>query len=98
MRRFPGAPNFERYDSLRPLYSGTLRSTLSSNMVNELRGGIDARAARRISADLATPRCETFDGQGGYAIDFDANIGLTNWHTSNAVSWRSAWTYCSKTR
>ncbi len=35
----PAAPNFERYDSLRPLYSGTLRSTLSSNMVNELRGG-----------------------------------------------------------
>ena len=38
--RFPGAPNLSHYVSYRPLSSGALRSTLTSNLVNELRGGI----------------------------------------------------------
>ena len=90
--RFPGAPNFERYDSQRPLYSGTLRSTLSSNIVNELRGG-STRGGASYFGGPGNPALETYAAGGGYAIDFDTNIGLTNWHTSNAVSWRSAYTY-----
>ena len=36
---------------------------------------------------------QTFEDLNGYAIDFDANIGLTNWHTTNAPSGRSAYQY-----
>jgi hypothetical protein len=90
--RFPGAPNYRLYDSTRPLYSMTLRSTLSSTMVNELHGGI-TRGGASYFGDMASNGPQTFEDQGGYAIDFDANIGLTNWHTSNGPSWRSAWNY-----
>jgi hypothetical protein len=38
--RFPGFDNFRKYTSYRPLSSGSLRSTLTPNLVNELRGGI----------------------------------------------------------
>jgi hypothetical protein len=38
--RFPGLPNYARYESYRPFTSRTLRSTLSSTIVNELRGGM----------------------------------------------------------
>jgi TonB-dependent receptor-like protein len=90
--RFPGAPNYRKYDSLRPLYSGSLRSTLSSNIVNELRGGT-TRGGASYFGSTASPGLDSFADQGGYAIDFDANIGLTNWHTTNTPSWRSAYTY-----
>jgi hypothetical protein len=90
--RFPGAPNYERYDSLRPLYSATLRSTLSPNVVNELRGGT-TRGGTSYFGTLATNGAQTFEQSGGYSIDFDADLGLTNWHTSNAFSWRSGYSY-----
>ena len=38
--RFPGAPNYRKFVSTRPSRSFTLRSTLASNLVSELRGGI----------------------------------------------------------
>jgi hypothetical protein len=90
--QFPGAPNYERYDSLRPLYSATLRSTLGANLVNELRGGT-TRGGASYFGSLDTNGAQTFEGTDGYSIDFDANIGLENWHRSNAFSWRSAYTY-----
>ena len=43
--RFPGAPNQRDFVSTRPLLSMALRSVLSKNIVNELRGGLTAYAA-----------------------------------------------------
>jgi hypothetical protein len=91
--RFPGAPNYRFFHSKRPLQSITLRSTLSSNVVNELRGGITALGGASYFGDNSSNGPQTFADQGGYAIDFDANIGLTNWFATNAPSWRSAPTY-----
>lgn len=91
--RFPGASNFRLFTSTRPLYSLAVRSTLSANIVNEVRGGITALGGwSRFGADSSNGP-QSFSDQGGYAIDFDANIGLTNWFTSNSPSWRTAPTY-----
>jgi hypothetical protein len=90
--RFPGAPNFRLFTSKRPLYSISLRSSLSSRLVNELQGGITKGGASYFGND-ASNGPQTFEDQGGYAIDFDTDIGLTNWFTSNTPSWRSSWTY-----
>jgi carboxypeptidase family protein/TonB-dependent receptor-like protein len=90
--RFPGAPNFRRFDRMSPLFSGALRSTLTSNVVNELRGGTTRGGSSHFGSETH-PSVDMFADQGGYAIDFDANIGLTNWHASNGPSWRSAYTY-----
>ena len=43
--RFPGAPNQRDFVSKRPLISMSLRSVLSKNIVNELRGGLTAYAS-----------------------------------------------------
>ena len=91
--RFPGAPNYRFFHSKRPLTSLTLRSVLSSNVVNELRGGITAKGGASYFGDMSSNGPQTFEDQAGYAIDFDANIGLTNWWTSNSPSWRSVPTY-----
>jgi hypothetical protein len=91
--RFPGAPNYRFFHSKRPLTSITLRSTLTSNIVNELRGGITALGGASYFGDNSSNGPQTFEDQGGYAIDFDANIGLTNWFATNGPSWRSAPTY-----
>ena len=91
--RFPGAPNYELYTSNRPLYSGTLRSTLSRNIVNELRLGLTAVHGSSNFGEETNSGASTFVDQGGYAIDLDSDIGQTNWHTSSAVSWRAAPTY-----
>lgn len=91
--RFPGAPNYRFFHSKRPLSSITLRSTLSQNMVNELRGGITAAGGASYFGDMRSNGPQTFEDQGGFAIDFDANIGLTNWHATNGPSWRAVPTY-----
>lgn len=90
--RFPGAPNSRTYDSVRPLNSISLRSTLSSSMVNELRGGITRGGASYFGLDSSNGP-QTFEDMSGYAIDFDQNIALTNWFTSNAPTSRSAYQY-----
>jgi Carboxypeptidase regulatory-like domain/TonB dependent receptor/TonB-dependent Receptor Plug Domain len=88
--RFPGAPNYRFFHSKRPLHSITLRSTLTSNIVNELRGGITALGGASYFGDNSSNGPQTFEDQGGYAIDFDNAIGLTNWFATNSPSWRSA--------
>ena len=88
--RFPGAPNYRFFHSKRPLTSITLRSTLTSNIVNELRTGITALGGASYFGDNSSNGPQTFEDQGGYAIDFDTNIGLTNWFATNSPSWRSA--------
>jgi hypothetical protein len=91
--RFPGAPNSSLFHSTRPLTSVSLRSTLSRNMVNELRVGITALGGASYFGDQSSNGPETFADQGGFAVDFDQNIGLTNWHVENGPTWRSAPTY-----
>ncbi len=91
--RFPGASNFRIFSSRRPLTSVTLRSSFGANLVSELRGGITALGGQSRFGQDSSNGPATFADQGGYAIDFDANIGLTNWFTSNTPSWRAAPTF-----
>ncbi len=92
--RFPGAPVYRLFSSSRPLHTLALRSVLSQNLVSELRGRHHCGGwVSRTSAIRASNGVQNFEDQGGYAIDFDANIGLTNWHVENNMSWRAAPTY-----
>ena len=91
--RFPGAPNYRFFHSKRPLTSVSLRSTLSANIVNELRGGITALGGASYFGDMSSNGPQTFEDTGGYAIDLSSAISLTNWHATTSPSWRSAPTY-----
>jgi hypothetical protein len=91
--RFPSAPNYRFFHSKRPLTSVTLRSTLTSNFVSELRGGITAKGGASYFGDLRSNGPQTFEDQNGFSIDFDQNIGLTNWGATNSTSWRTVPTY-----
>ena len=66
--RFPGAPNYRKFDSSRPLWAITLRSTLSTNMVNELRGGITAAGGSSSFGNPASNGPQTFADLGGNAL------------------------------
>jgi hypothetical protein len=91
-RRFPGAPNYRLFASTRPLYSMTLRSTLSSNVVNEIRGGITATGGSSRFGQPSDPSqgAGSFADIGGYAVVIPLT---TDWWTVNSPSWRSAPTY-----
>ena len=92
-RRFPGAPNYRVFKSTRPLYSVSLRSTLSANMVNELRGGLTAvggAGSRFGQPDDPSQGISSFDDLEGIAIVLPT---VTDWWTVNAPSWRAAPTY-----
>ena len=93
--RFPGAPNYRYFHSKRPLHSIALRSTLTPNVVNELRGGITALGGASYFGDMRSNSPETFVDQAGYAINFPdfSDPALTNWFTENGPSWRSAPTF-----
>jgi hypothetical protein len=92
--RFPGAPNYRVFSSRRPIHAFSLRSTLSSNVVNEARFGITAKGGASYFGKPNDPSIGgSFGDQEGFAIDFDANIGLTNWTATNGPSWRSVPTY-----
>jgi hypothetical protein len=90
--RFPGAPNYRFFHSTRPLHSITLRSTLSSNIVNELRTGITALGGASYFGDMSSNGPQTFEDTGGFALDFPnfSDPALTNWFATNSPSWRSA--------
>src|SRR5262249_8301742 len=91
--RFPGSPNYTLYASTRPLYSVTLRSTLSANVVNELRGGLTAvGAAGSRFGQPSDPSMapSAFADMGGFAVV----LPLSNdWWESRSASWRAAPTY-----
>lgn len=91
-RRFPDAPNYRKFVSTRPTRSIALRSTLGSSLVNEVRVGI-TRGGASYFGQNASNGPHTFEDEAGFAVDFDQNIGLTNWFTTNAPSWRSAYQY-----
>jgi len=90
--RFPGAPNYRVFRSTRPLHSVTLRSTLSSNMVNELRGGITALGGSSKFGQPTDPSLgpDSFADIGGNAVILPI---VTDWWATNNPSWRSAPTY-----
>ena len=93
-RRFPGAPNYRQVRTTRPTRSIALRSTLTNNLVSELRGGF-TRGERLFFGreELDAPSVSTFDDTGGYALNLDQNIGLTDWHITNTLSSRSGYQY-----
>jgi hypothetical protein len=90
--RFPGFANFRKYTSYRPLASGTLRSTLASNLVNELRGGARWGPSEfgGFESDAGNaPR--TFADQGNLELTFP--LSLTNAGNQNTPSAREVPTY-----
>ena len=91
--RFPGFTNYARYVSYRPFTSGGLRSTLTSSLVNELRGGI--RWGPGYFGRVDSSGVDTFAGSEFFALDLSNNndLNLTNWHQQNGVNWRSAWNW-----
>jgi hypothetical protein len=91
--RFAGAPNYRVFASTRPLYSFSLRSTLSANMVNELTAGLTAIGGGGSKfGQPADPSQGTgsFADIGGYAVVIPI---ATDWWTVNSPSWRAAPTY-----
>ena len=96
--RFNGAPNYRYFHSKRPLGTLTLRSTLSKDMVNELKFGVTAKGGASYFGDQTrnAPGPASFEDQGGFALDFpnfDDDNALTNWWATNSPSWRSVPTY-----
>jgi hypothetical protein len=89
-QRFPDAPNFGHTVARRPQRSIALRSTLSSDLVNEFRVGI-TRGERIFFGQPLGGGPESFNDTDGYALSL--GLGLTNWHTRNALSGRSAYQY-----
>ncbi|MGE5833884.1 MAG: TonB-dependent receptor domain-containing protein, partial [Acidobacteriota bacterium] len=94
--RFPGFDNFRKYTSYRPLSSGSLRSTLTPNLVNELRGGI--KWGPSYFGENASNGPQTFDQQGGHNLAFPQisasnNQALTNAGNQNTPTARSAWSW-----
>jgi carboxypeptidase family protein/TonB-dependent receptor-like protein len=87
--RFPGFVNYRKYTSYRPLSSATLRSTLSPNVVNELRGGI--KWGPSYFGEDASNGPHTFDQQAGYNLAFP--LSLTNAGNQNTPTARSAWSW-----
>ena len=88
--RFPGAPNYRLFTSSRPLYSVALRSTLGSNVVSELRGGITALGGSSSFGAMSSNGPDTFADMGGRAIVIPL---ATDWWVERGPSWRSAPTF-----
>jgi hypothetical protein len=92
--RFPGSPNYRVFWSTRPTRSFTLRSTLTQNLVSEARVGITRGGTSYFGKNQYEGRgVSVFDDMDGFAIDFDSNIGITNWFATNTPSWRAAYQY-----
>jgi hypothetical protein len=92
--RFPGLTNFGTQTSYRTTGSITLRSTLSSNLVNEVKTGWQWSPV-----DFFTNVAESqFDNQGGFALNFPfgtdpsnstgpSNRNTVNWSVDNTLAW-----------
>ena len=101
--QFPGLPNIANYTSIRTVGSVTLRSTLSSNFVNELVGGWQWSPGTFNSGVVSS----MFDNQGGFSLTFPTagnpaqpvfSTGATrstnpnsryqtNWNINDTVNW-----------
>ena len=80
-QRFPDTPNFGHTVARRPQRSFALRSTLSADLVSELRVGI-TRGERIFFGQTRGGGPDSFTDQNGYAVDLASDIALTNWHTT----------------
>jgi hypothetical protein len=88
--RFPGGTNLQIYQAHRPLFSTTLRSTLTSSLVNELRVG--GRWSPSYFGLPATSGAQTFQDTNGYSLTLGGTgVSLTGWTTTNTPSFRNAW-------
>jgi hypothetical protein len=77
---FPGFDNYTWQYSYRTTGSVTLRSTLTSNIVNELKAGFQWSPVDFYSEKSAS----TFDSQGGYSLGFPLGLsGVTNGNAPN---------------
>jgi Carboxypeptidase regulatory-like domain len=86
--RYPGFP-LQSQDSLRYTVQGTLRSTLGSNLVNELRiGGTGGRTL--FSPELAATNWTNDLAMGGYHLNFNNAMGIANPIAGPANSSREA--------
>jgi hypothetical protein len=75
---FPGFPVFGAQISHRYQYSGTLRSTISSNVVNEFRIGASGGPTQFSPGVNASMFNGPLASQGGYKLGMGSGIGLTN--------------------
>jgi hypothetical protein len=93
-RRFPGLLNYGTQNSFRTTGNSTLRSALSANLVNELRGGWQWSPNDFFSN--ITP--DHFSDQDGYALSFPISTGptystnpqprnTTTWSVDNTLNW-----------
>ncbi|MEX2663040.1 MAG: TonB-dependent receptor, partial [Vicinamibacterales bacterium] len=94
--RFPGLTNIGQQNSYRTTGNSSLRSTLGTSMVNELRGGFQWSPNDFFSNITA----EQFEEQGGYGLTFPASTGTapthtvspaprntTTWNVENTLNW-----------
>jgi hypothetical protein len=93
---FPGMPNVAAQNSYRTTGSATLRSTLGSNLVNELKGGWQWSP----NDFFANVTADQFSSTDGLAVLFPGNVGddgvhttspaprnTTTWDIANTLSW-----------
>jgi hypothetical protein len=91
---FPGLLNFGEQTSYRTSGSLTLRSTLGSNLVNEMRGGWQWSPVEFFTNISAAQ----FENGGGYRLDFPLGTdpfhtnspqprNTTNWSVENTMNW-----------
>lgn len=95
--RFPNSPTHRDFTSTRPLISVSMRSVMSKNITNELRGGLTAFYGRSQFGSPATVSGSgnspgDFADQGGYAI---ITPSTTDWWGggANTPSWRGSPAY-----
>jgi hypothetical protein len=92
--RFPGLTNFGTQNSYRTTGSASLRSTLSANLVNEVKGGWQWSP----NDFFANMTASQFENQDGYALGFPISTGptyntnpaprnTTTWSVDNTLNW-----------
>ena len=96
-RRFPTSLNYSKVVQTKPTRTVMLRSTLSQNLVSELRGGVTRGDAQYFGQESSNG-IATFADTNGFAIGLDSDgvlgsNGLTNWHQQNTPNLRSAYAY-----
>ncbi len=86
---FPGLPNAAGLTSARPLVGASVRSAITSAILNEFTFG--ARWGQTLAGSAGTSGRTTFGRSDGYALALGP--GLTDWHAANGTSTSSAGTW-----
>ena len=99
--RFPGFANFGRFESIRTAGSSSLRSTLGSNLVNELRVGwqwsplnfytnvsaLDFADQGGLSLGMSTANTDFADLTGATTTTGPSSRNTTNWNIDETLNW-----------